>query len=115
MHQNNRILLSAVAGFTQKSGYAPDEEHKKYTVNVRIEARRKRVLNEATRGGARLLGFEVLMAKMGRFVDGHEREDVVEHRNEFFRKMVGLGFVNKNNAPADKVKQSLPQDLQCPS
>ena len=38
------------------------------------------------------LGFEVLTAKKGCFVDGHERADVVEYRQKFLQKMVALGF-----------------------
>ena len=33
------------------------------------------------------LGFEVVTKKKGTFVDGHEREDVVECRETFLRKM----------------------------
>jgi len=29
--------------------------------------------------------------------------------------MVGLGFLNEDNAPTESAKQSLPSDLHCPS
>ena len=45
------------------------------------------------------LGFEVVSKKKGTFVDGHEREDVVEYRIKFLRRMVCLGFLNPDNAP----------------
>ena len=61
------------------------------------------------------LGFEVISAKKGCFVDGHERADVVESRNKFIRRMVALGFLNESNAPTEAAKQSLPADLQCPT
>ena len=32
------------------------------------------------------LGFEVIATKNGTFVDGHEREDIVEYRKKFLRK-----------------------------
>ena len=39
------------------------------------------------------LGFSKIIAKKGNYVDGHEREDVVEYKNKFLRKMVSLGFL----------------------
>ena len=53
------------------------------------------------------LGFEVKVKKKGTFVDGHERDDVVEYRSQFLRKMIGLGFLNHNNAPTDDAKTAL--------
>ena len=60
-------------------------------------------------------GLQVLTSKKGSFVDGHERPDVVEYRKRFLRRMVGLGFLNLENAPTDEAKQALPTDLECPS
>ena len=60
------------------------------------------------------LGFIVLDAKKGTFVDGHERNDVVEYRKTFLRRMVTLGFLNPANAPTDEAKCALPGDLECP-
>ena len=60
------------------------------------------------------LEFHVLDPKKGIYINGHEREDVVAYRAKFLRKMVGIGFINKNNAPTAKASQCLPDDLQCP-
>ena len=49
------------------------------------------------------------------YCDGHERSDVVEYRSKFLRKMIGLGFLNKNNVPTPEAAASLPTDLECPS
>ena len=40
-----------------------------------------------------MVGFEVVAKKKGTFVDGHEREDVVEFHTKVFRIMIGLGFL----------------------
>jgi hypothetical protein len=61
------------------------------------------------------LGFSVINAKKGSYVDGHEREDVVHYRKKFLRKMVSIGFLNKKNAPSDEARNVLPSDLECPS
>ena len=60
------------------------------------------------------LGFEVVAKRKGTFVDGHERPDVVEYRNKFLRKMVGLGFLNGDNAPTEDAKKVLPDDIEPP-
>ena len=61
------------------------------------------------------LGFEVVHAKKGTFIDGHERDDVVAYRKVFLRKMVALGFLNASNAPTEEAQNALPKDLECPS
>ena len=33
------------------------------------------------------------------YIDGHEREDVVEYRKVFVGRMAEIGFLNKDNAP----------------
>ena len=53
----------------------------------------RRVSIETARCWLHELGFSVMRAQKGTFVDGHEREDVVEYRNKFIRRMVGLGFL----------------------
>ena len=53
-------------------------------------------------------------AKKGTYVDGHERSDVVEYRAQFLRKMVALGFLNRENAPTPEAKLALPEDLDTP-
>jgi len=74
----------------------------------------RKISVETARHWLHELGFEVLTAKKGCFVDGHEREDVVKSRSEFL-KMIGLGFLNESNAPTEKAKQSLPSNIRCPS
>ena len=61
------------------------------------------------------LGFDVIKKKKGTYVDGHEREDVVEYRKKFLRKMVSNGFLNKDNAPTPEAASCLPADLESPS
>ena len=56
----------------------------------------------------------MVMKKKGTFVDGHEREDVVDYRNKFLRRMVSLGFLNKDNAPTEEAKKALLADLDSP-
>ena len=53
--------------------------------------------------------------KKGTYVDGHERQDVVEYRHKFLRRLCALGFLNKTNAPTPEAAQSFPTDLECPS
>ena len=65
--------------------------------------------SEIARKWLRELGFNT---KKGTYMDGHEREDVVEHHGQFLRKMIGLGFLNRDNAPAPETKLALPEDLK---
>ena len=58
------------------------------------------------------LGFEVLTAKREFFIDGHERDDDVESRKLFLRKMVKLGFTN---APTENAVKCLPADIDIDS
>ena len=58
------------------------------------------------------MGFEVVLAKKGTFVDGHERDDVVAFRKIFLHKLVALGFLNANNAPTVEARNALPVDLE---
>ena len=41
------------------------------------------------------LGFNVVRKKKGTYVDGHERDDVVEYCKTFLRRMVSLGVLNE--------------------
>ena len=61
------------------------------------------------------LEFHVLDQKKGVYIDGHERDDVIEYRQNFLCKMVSIGFLNKDNAPTVEAAQFLPDDLECPS
>ena len=56
----------------------------------------------------------MVRARKGTFVDGHEREDVVEYRNLFLQKMASLGFLNSKNTPTEQAKLALPADIECP-
>ena len=60
------------------------------------------------------LGFNVVKKKKGTYVDGHERDDVVDYRQKFLRRMVSLGFLNESNAPTEEAKKALPSDLHGP-
>ena len=53
--------------------------------------------------------------KKGVYIDGHERDDVIEYCQKFLGKMVSIGFLNKDNAPTSEAAQFLPDDLECPS
>ena len=46
--------------------------------------------SETARKWLHHLGFEVLTIRKGIFIDGHERDDVVEARKLFLRKMTKL-------------------------
>ena len=72
----------------------------------------RRVSIETARCWLHELGFSVMRAQKGTFVDGHEREDVVEYRNKFIRRMVGLGFINGANAPTEEAKRALPVGIE---
>ena len=60
------------------------------------------------------MGFEVLTARKGLFIDGHERLDVMESRETFSRKMVKLVFLLFVNAPTELVRQLLREDFDPP-
>lgn len=61
------------------------------------------------------LGFSVMEHKKGTYVDGHERDDVVQYRKKFLRQLCALGFLNQSNAPTEEAAASLQTDLHCPS
>ena len=74
----------------------------------------RKISVETARHWLHELGFEVLGAKKGCYVDGHERDDVVEDRRKFLCRMVALGFLNSDNAPTEGAKSALPGNLHCP-
>ena len=74
----------------------------------------RKISVETARKWMHELGFEVVTKKKGTFVDGHEREDVVEYRKTFLRKMTALGFLNEGNAPTEEARKALPTDLDPP-
>lgn len=57
------------------------------------------------------MGFEVLTARKGIYVDGHEWPDIIESRNTFFRKMVKNMLLAFTNAPTEESRQALPEDI----
>ena len=61
------------------------------------------------------MGFEVLTARKGIFIDGHERPDVVASRVEFLRKMVKIGFLHFTNAPTEGAQKALFNDIDAPT
>ena len=61
------------------------------------------------------LGFEVITPRRGIYYDGHEREDVVEYRKEYLRKMVKIGFIHFTNAPTESAKLAIPTDIDPPT
>ena len=70
---------------------------------------------ETTRKWLHHLGFEVLSAKKGTFIDGHERDNVIESRKLFLRKMKKIGFLHFTNAPTEDTIKALPQDFDPPT
>ena len=60
------------------------------------------------------LGFEVLDKKKGVYIDGHEREDVVTHRQKFLRQLVASGFLTKDGAPTEEAKGAFPSNIESP-
>lgn len=49
------------------------------------------------------------------YIDGHKREDVVEHQKKFLRQLVAGDFLTKDGAPTDKAKNAFPSDIESPS
>ena len=74
----------------------------------------RRVSVETSRKWLHEMGFEVVTARKGIFVDGHERPDVIESRKNFLRKMVKIGFLHFTSAPTDEARQALPEDIDPP-
>ena len=74
----------------------------------------RRISVETARKWLHHLDFHVLDQKKGVYIDGHERDDVVDYRKKFLRKMTAIGFLNKDNAPTSEAASCLPIDLHCP-
>ena len=75
----------------------------------------RKVSVETARKWLHELGFEVLTAKKGIFIDGHERDDVIACRNEFIRKMIKNGFLQFTNAPTNEAVKNFPEDIDPPT
>ena len=61
------------------------------------------------------LGFHVLDKKKGIYIDGHEHDDVIQHRKTFLRQMISSGFLLKDHAPNDEAKEAFSCDLESPT
>ncbi len=54
------------------------------------------------------MGFNVRRITKRVYVDGHERQDVVEYRGDFLKRMTALGFLHASNAPSEEAAVLLP-------
>ena len=61
------------------------------------------------------LGFDVLDKKKDVYIDGHERDDVVQHHQRFLYQMVSGGFLSHESAPSEEACSAFPDDLEPPS
>ena len=64
-----------------------------------------RISVEVARKWLHSMGFEVKPLTKGIYIDGHERDDVVEVRDEFLNKMTSLGFLH---SPSEEMACLLP-------
>ena len=55
------------------------------------------------------MGFQVKRITKGIYYDGHERQDVIEARESFLKKMVSLGFLHSSNSPSPEMASYLPE------
>ena len=69
---------------------------------------------ETSRKWLHHLGFEILSVSKGIFIDGHERDDVVEARQLFLRKMMKIVFFHFTTAPTPEAANALPSDIDPP-
>ena len=53
----------------------------------------------------------MLSGDKGMFFDGHEREDVVQERKDFFTKMVEYGFLHPSDAPTPEAGRAFPSSV----
>ena len=66
---------------------------------------------ETSRKWLHHLGFEILSVSKGIFIDGHERDDVVEARQLFLCKMTKIVFLHFTTAPTPEAANALPSDI----
>ena len=71
----------------------------------------RKISIETARKWLHELGFEVLTPAKGMFFDGHERDDVVEYRGNFLRKMIEVGFLHPEQAPTPEAAAAFPPDV----
>ena len=60
----------------------------------------RRIGLEVVRKWLHHLEFHVLDQKKGIYIDRHKRDDIIEYRQKFLRKMVSIGFLNKDKVEA---------------
>ena len=68
----------------------------------------RRISVEVARKWLHSMGFEVKPLTKGIYIDEHERDDVVEVRDEFLNKMTSLGFLHSSNSPSEEMACLLP-------
>ena len=61
------------------------------------------------------LGFAVLSASKGAYYDGHERDDVVQYRKGFLKRMIEVGYLHPDQAPTPDAQRAFPSDVPLPS
>ena len=71
----------------------------------------RKISIETARKWLHELGFKVLTPAKGMFFDGHERDDVVEYRGNFLRKMIEVGFLDPEQAPTPEAAAAFPPDV----
>lgn len=59
------------------------------------------------------MGFDIITPKNGIYIDGHERPDVKEAREQYLRRMIKLGFLHFTNAPT--LEAAIPTDIEPPT
>lgn len=72
----------------------------------------RRISIESARRWLHELGFTIMNRKKGIYFDGDEREDVVAYQKKFLRKMVAIGFLDRDNAPTEEAANSPPDDIE---
>ena len=74
----------------------------------------RKISVETARRWLHHLSFEIVTPRKGIFADGHERQDVVEYRTTFLRRMIKVGFIHFTNAPTDSSRNVIPTDIDPP-
>ena len=74
----------------------------------------RKVSVETARKWLHELGFEILTAKKGIFIDDHERDDVIACRNEFICKIIKIGLMHLTNEPTDEALNNFPKENYSP-
>ncbi len=67
----------------------------------------RKISVEVARKWLHEMGFKVKRITKGVYFDGHERADVVDHRNVFLNEVASLGFLQSTNAPNDECAEAV--------